>query len=282
MPIVFKTKRSMVDSLTEEEDLTNELIRLVQKAPNNLMSLYDVYYKSVLKGVDMSNVDCRCNDPLTALPGDIYLGDIKGIWTNNINTFEKLKDKEPEVYQTVAEQFRKQITSSLKQHRSEILDSGVSRERLSANIIDAANKFFVNHKSEFRNEELKVVKCSILDGMINPNSIVHLDLKFQNGYETHTSGIITDRGLNFYLPDDFYRGVELTPKDVKNRKFADLYELANNKNGMLSVFKTDISNVAENIKVNSVGGSPDYCKRSEVKKRYLDYVEKKKSKGLTV
>lgn len=270
----------MIDTLIEECDLTDNLLRALDKPCNDLRYLFGVYQKLAKEKIDLSFVDCRCADPSQATLNDIYLGDINGIWTNNISTFEGLKEKDPDTYQTVVKQFRNQLLRSLKQHKSCILDSGVSRERLVANIIDASNKFFYNHKSEFNNEELRVVKCSIMDGMINRDSIVHLDLHLQNGYGVYTSGVVVDGGWDFYLPEEFYRSTDLKPKDLKTRRFANLDTIANSHEAICSVFKKNLSNMVDYVKVNTVSLSSDNSKRSEVKERYLHVMERRKSKGL--
>lgn len=280
MAIVLKSKSSMIDTLVEECDWTNKLLRALEKTPNNLRNLFVFYKELANEKFDLSFVDCRCDNPLEATLNDIYLGNINGIWTNNIPTFEELKEKDPDTYQTVVKQFRNQLLRSLKQHKSCILDSGVSRERLVANIIDASNKFFYNHKSEFNNEELHVVKCSVMDGMINRDSIVHLDLRLQNGYGVYTSGVVIDGGWDFYLPEEFYRSTDLKPKDLETRRFANLDTIANSQEEICSVFKKNLSHMVDYVKVNTVSLLSDNSKRSEVKERYLHVMERRKSKGL--
>lgn len=95
---------------------------LMEKAARatSLPELLEIHKASARYGILNKNIDSdkygmyRTDDIVNMTGDEVYLGDIYGIWTNTLNTFESMKDSDHNVYSQILNQYRGQLTSNLK------------------------------------------------------------------------------------------------------------------------------------------------------------------------
>lgn len=151
----------------------------------------------------------RCSDIADMKMDDVFLGNINGLWTYRLPFWETMCLNDPDnVYQTILNQYRNQLSSGIENVRSMIYDNGINRKSVEAHI---SRKYDVDAR--------------IIDKSIGPDRLCTLEVGSQLGM-TQTKMFIfgSGRDRRFLLPEDFLHGQNPSNgRQIKNTVWMDIY-----------------------------------------------------------
>lgn len=208
----------------------------VKDYPDGLMKLYHAHVEMWRDGIRNKNLGpdqygmFRTGDIATMYPFQVYLGDVDGLFTNDVDFFEKDKEKHlaslrregkepslPEHYVRVCRQYRDHLMSNILDIRNNIFDKGVSRDVLAEHVAEACN-LLAEHQGGDRGVSGLEFTCSSLA----ENRILECKMRYR-GLPV-TSSLLNVKG-RFLIPQGFERGVQITPKNVTDMKYRDVFDV---------------------------------------------------------
>ena len=290
MAIKLVSTSTMIHLLNYRYDKCNNCFLAATYAPDNLLKLMTIHVNAWKEGVRNENLGpdkygmFRTDDIEHMKPWHVYLGNTYGLWTNTIDDFEKMKNRDmeqmrskgetvhlPDYYVKVCQQYRKHLTRNFMDIRNHIFDNGKNRQYLQDNIERAMN--LLEHCVGGKNE---ISSFRFLDASIADNKILQCEF-LNNGYR-FTSCMLNLEG-RYLLPVGFEKGVVITPKNVNDFKYRDVFDvlLSLDKDRIEQPKLIDFSHLNK-LKVQKNTNDNGMLTRKEAS-RNLDHIQDMKKKG---
>lgn len=224
MKLFFNSKKELA-KLERMQEHCKTWYRTIETSGNDLITLLALHKELWKAGLHHPNFGpnssgiFRTKKIETMKADEVYLGNIYGIWTNNIPFFEQAqikydnRNRKTDTYEIICRQYKNHILSNIRAMESKIFDSGYNRDRICIALKDEIQELTGQCAQ----------KMTILNRRMEDNK-VHSVL-FELSGKKAISDILIYRN-HIYYPCNIEQGVNLNPKSIKD---SGLYELGAEK-----------------------------------------------------
>ena len=219
MALMLKSKKQMKEELDGELGFFLEGKNRLNTCKEDLMDLLSLHREMWTAGVRPPGLGpgamFRTDNISTMSPDEVYLGNVDGIWTNNITFFEGIKDSDRETYGRVCRQYSGHIRRSLDNGCRMVYNDGFSEAR----VVDEVSCYMRTMNNAMHSSVCPDVK--LLSPAFGRNSIIHCLLLASTdaGPVKVESSFLLD-GRRPWFPVGFMDGVVLTKGNYADIRFS--------------------------------------------------------------